>query len=320
MYIESLVKRNTCGLLVPITANEARTLSDTPPVAHASSLTTYGLSASGIYGHVKPAESLPLSNSGIGSVGVAVSIFARADHRHPEITSVLQASRLVRGSLVGLGGGVIAPAVEFTGESDLILQVSHVNSDYLEGLIPFDCIPTGTTSSTVAAGNHTHLYADSATAGGPATTAVTATNISGGTVSCTTLSASSTSSLVGNVGIGTSSIINSKLYVFLDKSISSTGSYYGQYNNAKFSTYIASGTRHGTGLYCLTEATGGTLTKLNCIDSKIIIASGSTAEDTFGICTSLFLDGGSASALYSQTLSRNDNKYMGVMIAVTQDK
>lgn len=29
---------------------------------------------------------------------------------------------------------------------------------------------------------------------------------------------------------------------------------------------------------------------------------------------------GSASALYSQTLSRNDNKYMGVMIAVTQDK
>ena len=87
MYIESLVKRNTCGLLVPITANEARTLSDTPPVAHASSLTTYGLSASGIYGHVKPAESLPLSNSGIGSVGVAVSIFARADHRHPEITS-----------------------------------------------------------------------------------------------------------------------------------------------------------------------------------------------------------------------------------------
>ena len=175
MYIESLVKRNTCGLLVPITANEARTLSDTPPVAHASSLTTYGLSASGIYGHVKPAESLPLSNSGIGSVGVAVSIFARADHRHPEITSVLQASRLVRGSLVGLGGGVIAPAVEFTGESDLILQVSHVNSDYLEGLIPFDCIPTGTTSSTVAAGNHTHLYAGSATAGGPATTALACT-------------------------------------------------------------------------------------------------------------------------------------------------
>jgi hypothetical protein len=519
MYIESLVKRNTCGLLVPITANEARTLSDTPPVAHASSLTTYGLSASGIYGHVKPAESLPLSNSGIGSVGVAVSIFARADHRHPEITSVLQASRLVRGSLVGLGGGVIAPAVEFTGESDLILQVSHVNSDYLEGLIPFDCIPTGTTSSTVAAGNHTHnyagsataggaattalactgnaatatklatprtislsgsvtgsvsfdgsgdvsittttnhthsylplsggtvsgelkvgtsrqfivnrsgaygsvfiqgstagwafaycalgsegtylggfgffgntdtlsryyigiyssdekisilsngnvgigntspstkldvngtvtassfsgvgasltslnasnlssgtvpiarlpvgtkstevaygdhthLYAGSATAGGPATTAVTATNISGGTVSCTTLSASSTSSLVGNVGIGTSSIINSKLYVFLDKSISSTGSYYGQYNNAKFSTSIASGTRHGTGLYCLTEATGGTLTKLNCIDSKIIIASGSTAEDTFGICTSLFLDGGSTGTYYGLYMGR----------------
>ena len=177
MYIESLVKRNTCGLLVPITANEARTLSDTPPVAHASSLTTYGLSASGIYGHVKPAESLPLSNSGIGSVGVAVSIFARADHRHPEITSVLQASRLVRGSLVGLGGGVIAPAVEFTGESDLILDITHVNSDYLVGLVPVDVLPVGPGSDEIAAGNHTHLYAGSATAGGPATPAVTATNI-----------------------------------------------------------------------------------------------------------------------------------------------
>lgn len=304
MYIESLVKRNTCGLLVPITANEARTLSDTPPVAHASSLTTYGLSASGIYGHVKPAESLPLSNSGIGSVGVAVSIFARADHRHPEITSVLQASRLVAGRLVGLGGGVVAPAVSFSGESDLILDITHVNSDYLVGLVPVDVLPVGPGSDEIAAGNHTHLYAGSATAGGPATTAVTATNISGGTVSCTTLSASSTSSLVGNVGIGTSSIINSKLYIFLDKSISSTGSYYGQYNNAKFSTSIASGTRHGTGLYCLTEATGGTLTKLNCIDSKIIIASGSTAEDTFGICTSLFLDGGSTGTYYGLYMGR----------------
>ena len=304
MYIESLVKRNTCGLLAPITANEARTLSDTPPVAHASSLTTYGLSASGIYGHVKPAESLPLSNSGIGSVGVAVSIFARADHRHPEITSVLQASRLVTGRLIGIGGAITVPAHEFTGESDLLLQASHVNADYLEGLIPFDCMPTGTTSTTVSVGDHMHLYAGSATAGGPATTAVTATNISGGTVSCTTLSASSTSSLVGNVGIGTSSIINSKLYIFLDKSISSTGSYYGQYNNAKFSTSIASGTRHGTGLYCLTEATGGTLTKLNCIDSKIIIASGSTAEDTFGICTSLFLDGGSTGTYYGLYMGR----------------
>ena len=43
-------------------------------------------------------------------------------------------------------------------------------------------------------------------------------------------------------------------------------------------------------------------------------------KSQLGCDNALFLDGGSASALYSQTLSRNDNKYMGVMIAVTQDK
>lgn len=34
----------------------------------------------------------------------------------------------------------------------------------------------------------------------------------------------------------------------------------------------------------------------------------------------LFLDGGRASALYSQDLKRHDKKYMGVMVAVTSDK
>lgn len=41
-------------------------------------------------------------------------------------------------------------------------------------------------------------------------------------------------------------------------------------------------------------------------------------KSQLGCNDALFLDGGSASALYSQTLKRNDNKYMGVMLAVTQ--
>ena len=43
-------------------------------------------------------------------------------------------------------------------------------------------------------------------------------------------------------------------------------------------------------------------------------------KSQLGCPNALFLDGGSASALYSQELKRNDNQYMGVMIAVTQDK
>lgn len=43
-------------------------------------------------------------------------------------------------------------------------------------------------------------------------------------------------------------------------------------------------------------------------------------KSQLGCENALFLDGGSASALYSPALKRNDNKYMGVMIAVTQAK
>jgi len=88
----------------------------------------------------------------------------------------LQASRLVAGRLVGLGGGVVAPAVSFSGESDLILDITHVNADYLVGLVPVDVLPVGPGSDEIAAGNHTHLYAGSATAGGPASTVSTASD------------------------------------------------------------------------------------------------------------------------------------------------
>lgn len=43
-------------------------------------------------------------------------------------------------------------------------------------------------------------------------------------------------------------------------------------------------------------------------------------KSQLGCDNALFLDGGSASALYSPALKRNDAQYMGVMIAVTQPK
>ena len=79
-----------------------------------------------------------------------------APHEHTFVTNALQAQRLAAGRLLGIGGAVVAPAQEFNGENDLILNVTHINADYLAGMVPIEALPVGATEDEVAAGNHTH--------------------------------------------------------------------------------------------------------------------------------------------------------------------
>lgn len=544
-YSERLVKRDVSGKTAPIEAGDARTLIGVPPISHASSGTTYGVAGVGVYGHAQASATLPIANSGVGNVGIETSAFARGDHYHPEITSVLQASRLSTGRYIGIGGGVTAEASQFNGESDLILQVSSVSADYLTGLVPVTVLPVGDGSDQVASGDHTHLYAASgsvggaanltvssattaastyyivgvtgasaalnystgisynastkiltatefsgnltgnvtgnctgssgsctgnaatatsagtctgnaATAtklaaqvaisiggssknfdgsggiiwtlpeigaaasthyhaasainsgqvtvpyggtgvatftlngvlygngtgaiqatvagtngqllaanssgvptfttvnyalsgsvGGPASTTVSASSstnasysivgvtaasgqlyfnsgvsfnpstatlsattfsgsLSGGSVSCTTLNASSTSTLTGNVGIGASSSAYYNLYIYGEKAISAGGTYMGCYVLSKFSTSISSGTRQGIGLNCQAWGVSGTesMTKLKALDAKAYIITGSSVTDVYAINATVQLDGGTATNLYCLYLGR----------------
>lgn len=66
-------------------------------------------------------------------------------------------------------GSVTASSFSGSGASLTSLNASNLGS----GTVPIARIPTGTTSSTVALGNHTHNYAGSSSAGGAATNATT---------------------------------------------------------------------------------------------------------------------------------------------------
>ncbi len=73
---------------------------------------------------------------------------------------------------------------------------NHSASEITEGTLALDRIPTGTGSNQVALGNHTHLYAGSSSAGGPATTALACT---GNAATATKLAASVTLT-IGSTG------------------------------------------------------------------------------------------------------------------------
>lgn len=63
-------------------------------------------------------------------------------------------------------------ATSFSGNGSALTNLNA--SNLASGTVPLARIPTGTTSSTVALGNHAHNYAGSASAGGPANEADTA--------------------------------------------------------------------------------------------------------------------------------------------------
>ena len=62
-------------------------------------------------------------------------------------------------------------ATSFAGNGSALTSLN--GSNIASGTVPIARIPTGTTSSTVALGNHTHNYAGSSSAGGAATNATT---------------------------------------------------------------------------------------------------------------------------------------------------
>lgn len=62
-------------------------LASKAPKNHASEGTTYGVAASGVYGHAKPSATTPKAN-GSAAVGTETDTFARGDHIHPLQTSV----------------------------------------------------------------------------------------------------------------------------------------------------------------------------------------------------------------------------------------
>lgn len=73
---------------------------------------------------------------------------------------------------------------------------NHAATEITSGTLALARIPTGTTSSTVALGNHTHLYAGSSSAGGDATSALAC---SGNAATATKLAASVTLT-IGSTG------------------------------------------------------------------------------------------------------------------------
>lgn len=67
-------------------AADARTNLGTPPISHASSGTTYGVSSASNYGHAKASATSPKA-LGTAAVGSETSTFARGDHVHPTTTA-----------------------------------------------------------------------------------------------------------------------------------------------------------------------------------------------------------------------------------------
>lgn len=98
---------------------------------------------------------LPLVDNETGSLGTA-GTYATEDHQHPLPYSVTAAKKLYTARRIGIGGAVTAVSQEFDGTGDILLITENIDPNYILGTIPISKIPTGTSSSTVAVGNHTH--------------------------------------------------------------------------------------------------------------------------------------------------------------------
>lgn len=110
-------------------------------------------------------------------------IQSKADNRYLQLTGGTLSGALT------VNAAVTGNSFSGVGTNLTALNASQLTS----GTVAFARLPTGTTSSTVAVGNHTHLYAGSASVGGPANsvkTAVTFNNSGSGAASGTTFDGS----------------------------------------------------------------------------------------------------------------------------------
>lgn len=134
------------------------------PTSHASTATTYGAASASNYGHAMASSTTPKAN-GTAAVGSETAKFARGDHVHPLQTTVSgnagTATKLATARTLTIGN----TGKSFDGSGNVSWSLSEI------GAAPASHgthLTIGTGASNAAAGNHTHNYAGSSSAGGAA--------------------------------------------------------------------------------------------------------------------------------------------------------
>lgn len=202
------------------------------------------------------------------------------------------------------GALTVNAAVTGNSFSGVGTNLTALNASQLtSGTVAFARLPTGTTSSTVAIGNHTHLYAGSASAGGPANsvkTAVTFNNSGSGAASGTTFDGSTARTISYNtVGAASSGHTHSTALAADDGTSSITLAHGGKYkltaggNSVIFTLPGDNNSYHTTGSWSgltYTAAAQGGAGEL-----KFTIPTG-TSSTTVAVGNHTHLYAGSASA------------------------